>query len=58
VLDPTLLSPAPVIEAAMTAAGFHLAVADNGHVEPGIWVRASDITGAFGEPEAVLVRLP
>jgi hypothetical protein len=54
VVDPTSLSPEPVIEAAMTAAGFHLAVAASGHVEPGIWVTESDIGG---EPHLIPVDL-
>jgi hypothetical protein len=29
----------------MMAAGFHLAIADNGHVEPGIWVAEAAIGG-------------
>ena len=45
VVDPTSLSAEPEIEAAMMAAGFHLAIAGNGHVEPGIWVAESDIGG-------------
>lgn len=45
VVDPTWLSAEPELEAAMMAAGFHLAIAGNGHVEPGIWVAESDIGG-------------
>lgn len=45
VVDPMSLSAEPEIEATMIAAGFHLAIADNGHVEPGIWLSESDIGG-------------
>jgi hypothetical protein len=45
VVEPTSLSPAPAIEAVMTEAGFHLATADNGRIEPGIWVAESEIGG-------------
>jgi ribosomal protein L11 len=54
VVDPTSLSAEPQLEAAMLAAGFHLAIADNGHVEPGIWVAESDVGG---EPFLIPVDL-
>jgi len=54
VVDPMLLSAEPEIEAAMMAAGFRLAIADNGHIEPGIWVTESDIGG---EPFLIPVDL-
>ncbi len=38
----------------MTEAGFHLAIADNGHIEPGIWVAESEIGG---EPFLIPVDL-
>lgn len=54
VVDPTSLSAEPEIEAAMTEAGFHLAIADSGHVEPGIWVTESEVQG---EPLLIPVDL-
>jgi len=43
-LDPTLLHPDPLLEQAMSNAGFQLALYD-GHVEPGIWTTQVDIDG-------------
>jgi hypothetical protein len=43
-LDPKALGPDPLLEAAMTGAGFVLDVS-RGHVEPGIWVRPVTIDG-------------
>lgn len=44
VLDPSRLGQDPVLEAAMTAAGFTLQVVD-GHIEPGIWLASATING-------------
>ncbi len=43
-LDPERLAADPLIEAAMRAAGFELALYE-GHVEPGIWTREVDVAG-------------
>lgn len=43
-VNPASLVAAPLIEAAMTAAGFELSMID-GHVEPGIWVASVVIEG-------------
>lgn len=43
-VNPRLLRPDPLIEAAMTQAGFELALY-GGHVEPGIWTRSVSIEG-------------
>jgi hypothetical protein len=43
-LDPKALGPDPLLEAAMTGAGFALDVS-RGHIEPGIWVRRVTIDG-------------
>jgi len=43
-VDPEQLAPDPLIEAAMTAAGFQLAL-DGGHVEPGIWTAEVGVAG-------------
>lgn len=43
-VDPGRLAPDPLIEAAMTDAGFHLAIY-GGHVEPGIWTTEVDVAG-------------
>jgi len=43
-VDPEQLAPDPLIEAAMSAAGFALALY-GGHVEPGIWTTEVDIAG-------------
>lgn len=52
-LDPALLHPDPLLEQAMTGAGFQLALYD-GHVEPGIWTMQVDIDG---EPLVIPVDL-
>lgn len=44
VLDPVLLRKNPTLEAAMSAAGFHLQDV-SGHVEPGIWVAPAEVDG-------------
>jgi hypothetical protein len=44
-LDPSLLGEVPELEAAMTAAGFHLKPQAGGHVEPGIWLSSAQIQG-------------
>lgn len=43
-VDPEGLAPDPLIEAAMTEAGFQLAIY-GGHVEPGIWTTEVDVAG-------------
>lgn len=43
-VDPEQLAADPLIEAAMTAAGFQLA-RYGGHVEPGIWTTEVDVAG-------------
>jgi len=43
-VNPELLYGDPLLEAAMTGAGFQLALYD-GHVEPGIWTTAVDVGG-------------
>lgn len=43
-VNPQLLHGDPLLEAAMTGAGFQLALYD-GHVEPGIWTTAADVGG-------------
>ena len=43
-VDPEQLAPDPLIEAAMSAAGFALALY-GGHVEPGIWTTEVDVAG-------------
>lgn len=43
-LDPAQLHPDPLLEQAMSNAGFQLALYD-GHVEPGIWTTQVDIGG-------------
>ncbi len=53
VVDPEQLAPDPLIEAAMTAAGFTLALF-GGHVEQGIWTTEVDVAG---EPLLVPVDL-
>lgn len=44
-LDPAQLRDAPELEAAMSAAGFHLSRV-GGHAEPGIWIGAARVGGA------------
>lgn len=53
-LDPSLLCEDPTLEAAMTGAGFRLAVVESGNIEPGIWMASVDVDG---EPELVPVDL-
>lgn len=45
VLNPLLLGDAPELEAAMSAAGFHLLLQSGGHVEPGIWLASALAAG-------------
>lgn len=52
-VDPAQLAPSPLIETAMTAAGFQLA-RYGGYVEPGIWTAEVDVAG---EPLLVPVDL-
>ncbi len=43
-VDPESLAPDPKLEAAMTAAGFHLSIVGD-HTEPGIWVATGIVDG-------------
>ncbi len=42
-VNPSLLGDDPVLETAMTRAGFHLSAQPGGHVEPGIWTAQDKI---------------
>lgn len=42
-VNPSLLGDDPVLEAAMTQAGFHLSPQPGGHIEPGIWIAQATI---------------
>ena len=44
-LDPALLGDAPLLAAAMQAAGFDLSRGSDGHVEPGVWVTRARVGG-------------
>lgn len=44
-LDPDHLEEDPVLEAAMSGAGFTLKQQEGGHVEPGIWIATTTIDG-------------
>jgi hypothetical protein len=45
VVDPSTLGPVPLLESVMRNAGFHLAIASNGHIAPGMWVLECEIDG-------------
>jgi hypothetical protein len=54
-LDPSHLGDKPALEAAMTAAGFSLAPLGD-HVEPGIWVKSTEVGGLpFDVPVDLIV---
>jgi hypothetical protein len=44
-INPSLLSDAPALEAAMTAADFTLLTHEQGHVEPGVWIAYANANG-------------
>lgn len=56
VLDPSHLGDDPMLEAAMSDAGFELLPQEGGHVEPGIWIATTTVDGAdFTVPVDLIV---
>lgn len=55
-VNPSLLGDDPVLEAAMTQAGFHLSPQPDGHIEPGIWIAQATIDDvAYDVPVDLIV---